>query len=128
LQGLQRTATETHQRLPALPLDREFVSEVRQVADRVGMEILDHRLSPQQKVATHSQTEVSFRCRGSYASICKFLSEIEQLARLTKVSKLELESDDYLDRYPFQVSFVLYYGLATNDTNERRAELSGDRL
>lgn len=128
LANIRDTVADVRRRMPAEPPDDAFVRDVRQLADRVGLEVLDDRRGVAQRAATHSQTEVSFRGRGSYASICRLLDEVEHLARITKVSKLELETSPNPDAYPFRVTFVLYYGVPANDTNERRAGLSRSRL
>ncbi len=72
---------------------------------------------------THSQTEVDFRCLGSYASICRFLDQAEQLAKTTKLSKFQLGPASGFDQYPIQLTFVLYSDASKHDTKEKRGVL-----
>ena len=67
------------------------------------------------ELESYSQAELTFQCKGSYASICQFLHEIDHLARITEISNLQIESADNFHSYPLQVTFVLYFGGATHD-------------
>jgi Tfp pilus assembly protein PilO len=124
LATLTSTVDAVRSRIPEEPLDAEFVRDVRRLATEAGVEVRDHRLAPPQRLGTHSQSEVHCDCLGRYDSICRFLDQVEQIPRIVKVAKLELGTSDNSDVYPLQVTFVLYYGLPANDTNERRDGLS----
>jgi len=102
-------------RLPDTFDKTAFVREVCEAADATALQVLDYRLSAPQLGPSFSSTEVSLVCTGSFASICRFLQEIDQLARVTEISKLDLASEINSDEYPFQVTFVLYYGAKSHD-------------
>jgi Tfp pilus assembly protein PilO len=115
LASLRHTVEETQRRLPAELRENEFVDQVRQVAAKAGMEMGDHQLGLITALESYSQAELTFNCKGSYASICQFLDEIDHFARITEISSLRIESDDNFRTYPIQVTFVLYFGGATHD-------------
>jgi Tfp pilus assembly protein PilO len=115
LASLRHTVEETQRRLPTELREREFVAQVRQVAAKSGMEVSDYQMGLTTELESYSQAEVTFQCKGSYASICQFLDEIDHLARITEISNLQIESADNFHSYPIQVTFVLYFGGRTHD-------------
>lgn len=123
LHALQEKIPAARRRLPNESFEAEFVSQVSNIAKSVDLQIVDYQQGTVQKAATHSKAEVQFRCHGSFASICHFLHEVSQLTRITKISKFDLKTEKNSHRYPFQVTFVLYYGVPSNDTSETRGVL-----
>jgi Tfp pilus assembly protein PilO len=115
LASLRHSVEETQRRLPRELGEREFVEEVRQVAARSGIEVGEYQMGLVTELESYSQAELSFQCKGSYASICQFLDEIDHLPRITEISNLQIESADNFHSYPVQVTFVLYFGGATHD-------------
>jgi Tfp pilus assembly protein PilO len=115
LTSLKHTVEETRRRLPQKIQEHEFIEQVRQVATKLGMEVGDYQLGLVTELQSYSQAEVTFQCKGSYASICQFLDEIDHFARITEISNLQIESGDNFHSYPLQVTFVLYFGGSTHD-------------
>jgi len=115
LRTLKHSVETTHRRLPSDLQEGEFISEVQEIANSVGLEIEDYHLGEWEELANYSKAEVSLQCRGSYASICKFLDAIDHLARITEISTLELASHHNFESYPVYVTFVLYYGATAHD-------------
>ncbi len=123
LKSLEDSIAATRSKLPDELNATKFVSQVSNIAKSVGLQVVDYQQDRAQVVPTHSKTEIRFNCTGSYASICQFLDKVDHLARVVKVSKLDIESDPNLESYPFHVTFYLYYGIETHDTKERQAVL-----
>jgi Tfp pilus assembly protein PilO len=119
LASLKKSVEETQKRLPRELGEGEFLEQVRQVAVRTGIELGEYQLGTTEQLESYSKAELTFHCHGNYASICRFLDEIDHLARLTEVSNLQIESADNFNRYPFQVSFVLYFGGSNHDRSMR---------
>ena len=117
LNKLQETIAKTRGRLPEHVQESSFVTQVRDAAKGVGLEVIDHQIHEDMANEKLSSTEISFHCNGSYDSICKFLDKTSQFARITEISKFKLESKTNSDSYPFHVTFVLYYGALSNDTD-----------
>lgn len=115
LASLKHSVEETQRRLPPELREHEFVEQVRQVATKAGMEVGDYQMGLITELESYSQAELSFQCKGSYASICQFLHEIDHLARITEISNIQIESADNFHSYPIQVTFVLYFGGTTHD-------------
>lgn len=115
LASLKHTVEETQRRLPHELCQHEFAEQVRHIANKTGMEVGDYQMGLITELESYSQAEMTFQCKGSFASICQFLDEIDHLARLTEISSLQIESSDNFHSYPVQVTFVLYFGGVTHD-------------
>ncbi|MCG8450839.1 MAG: type 4a pilus biogenesis protein PilO [Pirellulales bacterium] len=115
LDELRDSIAYKRSRLPEDMKEREFVRQIRETANKVGLQVLDHDIFAIQPGPSVSSVEISFRGNGSFASICNFLNDVHQIARITEISNLELESEINSDGYPFQVTFVLYCGAESND-------------
>jgi len=123
LAEMQEAVAGVRSRLPEEALEAEFVIKASNLAKKAGLQVLDYRQHRGSTHTTHSKTEVRFNCRGSYASVCFFLKEVNQLTRLAKISKLDMQSAPDSESYPFRVTFDLYYGVKSFDTKEKQGVL-----
>ena len=105
------------------PQAETWIDSIRRVAAKADLKVLDSQIGETTTSPTHSQTEIEFRCLGSYASICQFLEQAEQLTRTVKLSNLELEAGEKSNEYPVQLTFVLYSKGKSHDTKEKRGVL-----
>jgi Tfp pilus assembly protein PilO len=119
LASLKKSVEETQKRLPRELGEGQFLEDVRAVAARMGVVVGEYHLGTTEELESYSKAELTLQCQGNYASICRFLDEIDHFARLTEVSNLQIESTDNFNRYPFQVSFVLYFGGSNHDRSMR---------
>ncbi len=103
--------------------ERAFLKEVHRVAESTELQISDYQVGLKKSLPTHSQTEVQFRCNGSYASVCQFLEQIKHLTKTTKLSRFRLDAETNLEVYPIQLTFVLYSEAQSHDTKEKRGVL-----
>ena len=102
-------------RLPHEMEKDQFEQSIREAADKAGFDLEIATWNSPTPTPTHSLAEVTVHGVGSFASICQLLDEINQLARITKISQLELKTDSKPNSYPLQVTFVLVYGIGSND-------------
>ena len=115
LRELKKAVAETKSRLPLNIEEEAFLAETQQTANDVGLQIIEYQSElKEDSVGVHS-VEIRLICIGSYASTCRFLERIDHLARVVEIAKLSMESDVNSDRYPVQMSFVLYYGAESHD-------------
>ncbi len=119
LASLKESVVETQRRLPSEMREHEFLDQVRAAASATGVELGEYRLGAIVELASYSKADLTFECHGSFASICQFLNKIDHLARITEISNLQMETTDNFNRYPLQVTFVLYFGGATHDRSMR---------
>jgi Tfp pilus assembly protein PilO len=119
LASLKESVAETQRRLPKELHEHEFLDQVREIASSTGIELGEYQLGIVQELASYSKAELSFQCFGSFASICRFLDKIDHLTRITEISRLQIESTDNFNRYPVEVTFVLYFGGGKHDRNMR---------
>jgi Tfp pilus assembly protein PilO len=119
LASLKQSIEDTQRRLPPELREQEFIDQMRQIAAKSGVEFGAYQMGSITQLASYSQAELTLQCKGSYASICRFLDEIDQIARITEISNLQIEAGDNFHTYPLQVTFVLYFGGSTHDRNMR---------
>lgn len=123
LDRMKQSVAELHSQLSEEFSQETLLAEINELAGKSNIQILDYQVGAPERLMTHSMTEVEFSCHGSFASICKFLQEAEQITKVAKLSKLELISRDNSDGYPIQLTFVLYSEGKSNDTREKRGVL-----
>ena len=120
LNEMKKTVENLHRQLADHASETRVIEELSSIAAEVDLDVLDYQVGLTKSLPTHSQTEVEFRCHGSYASICQFLEKAEQLTRTTKLSRFELKAERNSRSYPIQMTFVLYFEGKSHDTRERR--------
>ena len=120
LAKMKTSVAELESQFEGAQSGEEVIENISQLATDVNLEILDYQIGLAESLPTHSQIEVAFRCRGAYASICRFLEKTEHLTKTTKLSKFELDSSSNSGSYPIQLTFVLYSEAKSHDTKERR--------
>lgn len=123
LSKMKESVDKIHRQLADRPSEATVIEDLSDIAADVGLEVLDYQIGLTEKQQPYSQTEVEFRCHGSYASICKFLDKAQQLTETTKLSKFELNSEKKSHGYPIQLTFVLYSEGQSHDTKEKRGFL-----
>ena len=119
LDKLTLMTTAMRRRLPNKIQKQEFEKAIEQIAETVNLTMEITNWSTPKVEATHASVEITIRGTGSFASTCEFLNEINQLARITKVSSLEVESAPDSSSYPIQITFVLVYGVESHDIEEK---------
>lgn len=102
---------------------QEVVEQLGEIASAANLRIVDYQIGLTDSKPTHSRTEVEFSCLGSYASICNFLDQAEQLTKTTKLSRFELEAKNKSRHHPIQLTFVLYSEGKSNDRKDKRGVL-----
>jgi Tfp pilus assembly protein PilO len=123
LDALDASVAEIRKRLPHELRQEEFTADLSRVAESVGLDVEELRWGSPKVTAAYAQTEIQVDCSGSFASICRFLDEVGQLARITEVAQLRLEADPESANHTFQVSFVLYYSVAARDSDKNEGVL-----
>ncbi len=53
------------------------------------------------------------RIEANYYGICGFLDSLARLPRVTTIEKLVLDAETTNERYPVDMTIVLYYGIQT---------------
>ena len=119
---IEQRASAFRERIPDQPHEAEFLGQIAQLADRVGLQIRDYRPGTSSTCDSYSQMEVVLAGEGTYASICRFLDELGQLSRLTTVARLEITTQKGSDIYPVTMTLVIYFGAGRdNETNAKKA-------
>jgi Tfp pilus assembly protein PilO len=120
LKALESAVSQTRQRMPRRHSTQEFIENITQLAISNGMEVELCSAAAPETFKTHTRVEVTCRINGSYASVCRFLADVDQLTQISRVSSFSIESVEKSGVYPVQVVFQLYYRAELNDTELRR--------
>jgi len=112
-QALEKLVEGVHERLPATADDGEFLAVAAQVAKEEGLQIIDYQRGQAALKEGHSQIDLGLKCIGDYAGLCRFLTRLEEMPRVSNVTQLRLQTLPGKSVYPVEIRLVLYYGLET---------------
>lgn len=99
------------QRIPDQSEEAEFLRQVTDASVRSGVNIGTYSRGKETAKTQFSQLEIHIQARGTFASICRFLDQLEQIPRVTKVTSLQLDGVAADDGYPLSMTVRLYYGV-----------------
>ena len=77
LSKMKESVDRIHRQLADRLTEATMIEDLSDIAADVGLDVVDYQIGLTEKQQAYSQTEVEFRCHGSYASICKFLEQAE---------------------------------------------------
>jgi Tfp pilus assembly protein PilO len=99
-----------------------FLKQVTEIADAQQLAIKDFRPERPTARAGYAEMQVTLTGRGSYASICAFIDQLNKMTRLSKVKDLALSATDDQADYPMTATLIIYFGLQATDakTQENR--------
>lgn len=123
LDTLTQVIGEVHKQLEVERTAEELLEQFQQLASTHGLEVLDQQIGGTSQLSELIQTECHLQCRGSYASICRFLAEAEQFAKTVKLHKLEIDTRANLESYSVSMGFVFYSASDSHDIDEKRGVL-----
>jgi len=123
LASVQASVDQLHLQLAHQQTEKTAIDSLTEIAKNTNLEIIDYDLGHSQRLAAYSVTELELQCHGSYDSICRFLAQAEQFTKTAKLSRFELGSAANFERYPIQLTFVLYSEGQSHDTKEGRGVL-----
>jgi len=110
LQQFKADAVAIQQRIPAESLEAEFLAQLTETAQTEGVHILDYRPGVATARDEYSQMEIGLSCQGTYASLCRFVSRLEEMPRLAHLVALQIEGQPPASIYPAEMSLVIYFG------------------
>lgn len=92
LAACRKQTSELWQRIPAAPRESDFLAQVCQLAERTGMHVADYQPGTVEQRENHHELEVRIATRGEYPSLCRFLEQIDQIPRLSRMTHLDIAS------------------------------------
>ena len=113
LESLLQRVEQVNRRVPDQPREGEFLADLSRLAEEHGVAILDFRRGQSTTTETHSLVTVTVSARGPHTGLCRLLDAIGRLPRLAELTHLEI-TGQAADGYPTQMSYALYYGMATS--------------
>jgi Tfp pilus assembly protein PilO len=120
LEVLEAAAAKSRQRMPRRHSTQEFIESITQLAISNNLQVELCSAAAPETFKTHTRVEVSCRMVGGFASVCRFLADVDQLSQISRVTSFAIASAEKSDAYPVQLTFQLYYRPELNDTELRR--------
>ncbi|MHC4403473.1 MAG: type IV pilus inner membrane component PilO [Planctomycetota bacterium] len=109
LDHARRQAADLKRRIPDEPQEADFLAQISELADEVGLEILEYRPGMVVTEDSYSAMTVDLDCQGRYAGLCRFVNRLADLPRCSTVTRLEIESGEQADEYSVSMSLELYF-------------------
>lgn len=97
------------QRIPTAPRESDFLAHVCQLADRTGMTVANYHPGAIEVRENHHEMEVKLSTRGEYASLCKFLEQVDHLPRLCRLTQLDVTTPSTGDHLAVDLLFRIYF-------------------
>jgi Tfp pilus assembly protein PilO len=96
-------------RVPAAPLEADFLGQVTALAHEVELEIQDYRPGVVRLLEKHGEMEVQFNAQGTYSSLCRFMHRTEELPRLCRITRLEIKAPPSGDKTQVDLTLLIYF-------------------
>lgn len=124
LDSAQEAAIRLTDSVPDKPQEAEFLAQVTQLADEVGLKIQDYRPDGKRDCDIYSILLVDLISAGPYSSVCRFVARLPELPRHCAVEHLQITTDPKDDCCQTRMTLRLYYGAkgsaaASGDTKEK---------
>jgi Tfp pilus assembly protein PilO len=117
---LRQAAGSARRRMPRRPTTQEFIASITHLAAANKVEVKLCSAAAPQTFPTHTRVEVACDLQGRFADLCQFLTDVDQLTQISKVSLLTLDTTENSNEYPVSVKFQLYYRPQLSDTELQR--------
>jgi Tfp pilus assembly protein PilO len=123
LNALAAVVAEIRNRLPYDLRQEEFTADLSRVAEATGLRLEELHWTNPAVTPNYAQAQIDVDCSGSFDSICRFLDDVSQLARITDVAQLKMESNEDSPIHSLKVSFVLYYDVDPRESDKNEGVL-----
>ncbi len=123
LEHLTRAAAAVRERMPLGTSASDFVEQAGKLAAALDLEVRQCQSEAPRHHAGYSTIDVSCELVGDYASICRYLTAIDQLPQISQVQRLDITRGSDSGGYPVEVTFQLYYQVDPNDKDSQRGTL-----
>jgi len=107
----RQLAEEVRQRVPDAPQEAEFLEVISKGTPPEDFVITDYSRGQAIQADGCRQVDIQLQCNGTYAGICRFLDQLDNMPRITHVVGLELKSQMVEQRYPLTITVRLYFGV-----------------
>lgn len=99
--------------VPTEPRESEFLGQISGLVQGTSLKFDEFRPAGTTAAGQYRQLEVMMSGVGTYRDICRFLAGLEELPRLCRVSRLDIEAPDEPygaeNRYPVSMTLVIFY-------------------
>lgn len=117
--------------VPTEPRESEFLGQISELVQGTSLKFDEFRPAGTKEAGQYRQLEVLMSGVGTYKDICRFLAGLENLPRLCRVSRLDIEAPDEPygeeNRYPVSMTLVIFYAPpdALNPETDETSEANG---
>lgn len=92
LSSYRKQASEIWKRIPTAPRESDFLAQVSQLAEKTGMHVADYHPGAVEQTENHHELEVKIATRGEYKALCKFLEQVDQIPRLSRMTHIDVNT------------------------------------
>ncbi len=125
LNSAQAEADRLTDSVPDKPREAEFLAQITQLADEVGVEIQDYRPKEKSDREIYSIQFVDLMSAGPYASVCQFLARLPALPRHCAVEHLQVTAEPNGEGCRVRMTLRLYFGAKGDATTARDTKQKG---
>ena len=116
---LTQREEELAERIPATPREAAYLALVTKTANSVGLTIDNYQPGNVTRREQFSEMELQLSAEGSFPAICQFVAGIEKASRLTTIKRMSILARNKANRYPIDMTLVLYFGLNRQSDKEQ---------
>jgi Tfp pilus assembly protein PilO len=109
LQRLKARKALLRQRITDGTREGEFLRQLTEVATAVDVRVREFRPGSVSRRGEYGALRVELSCEGTYASICRFLAQLDALPRLSHVTHLEITAATRGDVYPMKLQLDIFF-------------------
>jgi Tfp pilus assembly protein PilO len=89
--------------------EEEFLRQVEELADQVDLKLRSYQPGVTVTYGDYGAMDIDLSCEGRYESVCRFLDQLQELARLTKVTHLDVKAPARGEIYPLKVTVQIFF-------------------
>jgi len=108
---LTKREEEFEERIPATPREAAYLALITETANSVGLTIGNYQPGNVTRREQFSEMELQLSAEGSFPAICQFVAGIEKASRLTAIKRMSILAPPKANRYPVDLTLVLYFGV-----------------
>ncbi|WP_166831006.1 type IV pilus inner membrane component PilO [Thalassoroseus pseudoceratinae] len=112
MEAQRRQLQQLTRMVPDRPSESEFLAQLSDLANHSGVQLL--QFEPQRSISHDPHSEISVRCsaQATYPALCRFLLGLNDLPRLTDVTRLVIrqsQSPDDTSRLSMELEISIFY-------------------
>jgi Tfp pilus assembly protein PilO len=107
---VEQRMANSRAKIPERPSESEFLAQLTNLASASGLSIRDYAPGATTRLPEHHAVEVEVSAEGDHAGLCRFLDGLPRLARLCRVTGLDVEAPKHdASKYPIRLRIEIFF-------------------